>query len=116
MEEQKLKNILEAILMSAGKPILAEKLLHHFDEEDPRPSITVLRKQLKSLQADCDGRGIELKEVSSGYRYQALCILPALILPVRAALAAARPSDAGLRRLITWLVSRLWVTSRVPFE
>jgi len=71
MEEQKLKNTLEAILMSAGKPISAEKLLHHFDEDDPRPSITVLRKQLKSLQTDCDGRGIELKEVSSGYRYQA---------------------------------------------
>ncbi len=71
MEEQKLKNILEAVLMSAGKPISAEKLLHHFDEEDPRPSITVLRKQLKELQADCESRGIELKEVSSGYRYQA---------------------------------------------
>ncbi|MCP3674747.1 MAG: SMC-Scp complex subunit ScpB [Gammaproteobacteria bacterium] len=71
MQEQKLKNILEAVLMSAGKPISAEKLLHHFDEEDPRPSITILRKQLKELQADCEGRGIELKEVSSGYRYQA---------------------------------------------
>lgn len=71
MEEQKLKNILEAILMSAGKPITAEKLLHHFDEDDPRPSITILRKQLQALQSDCDGRGIELKEVSSGYRYQA---------------------------------------------
>ena len=71
MEEQKLKNILEAILMSAGKPISAEKLLHHFDEEDPRPSITILRKQITALQSDCEGRGIELKEVSSGYRYQA---------------------------------------------
>ena len=71
MQEQQLKNILEAILMSAGKPISADKLLHHFDTEDPRPSITLLRKQIAALQDDCQGRGIELKEVSSGFRYQA---------------------------------------------
>lgn len=71
MDEQHLKNIIEAILMSAGKPISAESLLHYFDEEEVRPSITVVRKQLESLQEDSVGRGIELKEVSSGYRYQA---------------------------------------------
>ncbi|MFT5451502.1 MAG: segregation and condensation protein B [Enterobacterales bacterium] len=71
MENNKLKNIIEAILMSAGKPIPAEKLLQHFDEDDPRPSITKLKAQIKELQNECEGRGIELKEVSSGYRYQA---------------------------------------------
>jgi len=71
MDEQQIKNILEAILMSAGKPLSTEKLLQHFDEEDPRPSITTVRKLLQQLQDDCENRGIELKEVSSGYRYQA---------------------------------------------
>lgn len=71
MENNKLKNVLEAILMSAGKPIPADKLLQHFDDDEPRPSITKLKAQLKELQNDCEGRGIELKEVSSGYRYQA---------------------------------------------
>ncbi len=71
MEEQQIKNILEAILMSAGKPLSAEKLLKHFDEEDTRPSITTVRTLIQQLQDDCIGRGIELKEVSSGYRYQA---------------------------------------------
>ena len=71
MQESKLKNILEAILMSAGKPISAEKMLQHFDEEDPRPSITTLKAQIKALQSDYEGRGIELKEVSSGFRFQA---------------------------------------------
>jgi len=71
MEEQQLKNTIEAILMSAGKPLAADKLLHHFDEDDPRPSITNVRKQITLLQAECEGRGIELKEVSSGFRYQA---------------------------------------------
>jgi len=71
MEEQHIKNILEAILMSAGKPISSEKLLKHFDDEESRPSITTIRKLIQELQADCNGRGIELKEVSSGFRYQA---------------------------------------------
>jgi len=71
MEEQQIKNTLEAILMSAGKPLSAEKLLKHFDEEETRPSITTIRKQIQQLQDDCAGRGIELKEVSSGFRYQA---------------------------------------------
>ncbi|MCP4271533.1 MAG: SMC-Scp complex subunit ScpB, partial [Gammaproteobacteria bacterium] len=71
MEEQQIKNIFEALLMSAGKPLSAEKLLTHFDEEESRPSITSVRKLIQQLQDDCIGRGIELKEVSSGFRYQA---------------------------------------------
>ncbi len=71
MEEQQIKNILEALLMSAGKPLSAENLLKHFDEEETRPSITSVRKLIQQLQDDCSGRGIELKEVSSGFRYQA---------------------------------------------
>ena len=71
MEDKQLKNILEAILMSGGKPIAIDKLLQFFDDDIPRPSITQVREQLKELQLDCEGRGIELKEVSSGFRYQA---------------------------------------------
>jgi len=71
MDEQQIKNILEAILMSAGKPLSAEKLLQHFDEDDPRPSITTIRNLINDLQNDCKGRGIELREVSSGFRFQA---------------------------------------------
>ena len=69
MDEQKLKNIIEAILMSAGKPLTAEKITGYF-EDDPRPSISDVRKQIKALIAECDGRGIELVEVATGYRYQ----------------------------------------------
>lgn len=69
MDDQTLKNILEAILMSAGKPLTAEKLVKMFEDE-PRPSITQVKKQLAELSADCDGRGIELVEVGNGFRYQ----------------------------------------------
>ena len=69
MDEHKLKNIIEAILMSAGKPLTAEKITGYF-EDDPKPSISDVRKQIKALIVDCEGRGIELVEVATGYRYQ----------------------------------------------
>lgn len=69
MDEQNLKNIIEAILMSAGKPLSAEKITGYF-EDDPKPSISDVRKQINELINDCEGRGIELVEVATGYRYQ----------------------------------------------
>jgi segregation and condensation protein B len=72
MNEQQLKNILEAILMSSGKALSADKLCQHFVDDEPKPSITDIKKQLKQLQEDYAGRGIELNEVSTGYRFQAV--------------------------------------------
>ena len=69
MDDQELKNILEAILMSAGKPLTADKLVKMFTDE-PRPSISQVKKQLAELAVDCEGRGIELVQVGSGFRYQ----------------------------------------------
>ena len=69
MDELTLKNAIEAILMSAGKPLSADKITHFFAEE-PRPSITEVRKQIKALADDCEDRGIELVEVATGFRYQ----------------------------------------------
>ncbi|MEL0067705.1 MAG: SMC-Scp complex subunit ScpB [Gammaproteobacteria bacterium] len=69
VDEIKLKNAIEAILMSAGKPLSAEKITNLFTEE-PRPSISEVRKQIKALVEDCSGRGIELVEVATGFRYQ----------------------------------------------
>ena len=55
--------------MSAGKPLSADKITNMFTDE-PKPSITEVRKQLKNLAEDCEGRGIELVEVATGFRYQ----------------------------------------------
>ena len=55
--------------MSAGKPLTAEKITGYFTDE-PRPSISEVRKQIKQLVNDCEGRGIELVEVATGFRYQ----------------------------------------------
>ncbi len=64
-----LKQILEASLLAAGVPLSLERLLDLFDEEQ-RPSTTGIRTSLAELAEDYQGRGIELKEVASGWRIQ----------------------------------------------
>lgn len=69
MEPALLKPILEAALLTAGQPLTIAQLSELFDE-DGRPTHTELAQALVALSADCDGRGVELVEVASGFRYQ----------------------------------------------
>ena len=69
MDIDKLKCILEAILLAAGRPLTLDQLLALF-MEDERPERTVLREALRMLQADYEQRGIALAEVAGGYRIQ----------------------------------------------
>ncbi len=64
-----LKNILEAAMMAAGTPLSLERFQTLFDEE-VMPSKEELRTALTELEQDLTGRGIELKQVASGYRLQ----------------------------------------------
>jgi len=65
-----LKNIVEAALMATDNPMTVNQLAALFDEVD-RPQAKLVRNVLAELQAECETRGIELKEVASGFRYQA---------------------------------------------
>ncbi len=69
MNSQPLKNIIESALFAAGEPLSIDRLLGLF-EEGERPEKAALREALQVLQGECEGRGIELREVASGYRYQ----------------------------------------------
>src|ERR1700748_3266619 len=64
-----LRNIVEGALLAAGRPLSVDELLALFAEDD-RPERADLRKALDMLQAEFEGRGIELKEVASGFRIQ----------------------------------------------
>ena len=64
-----IKQILEASLLAAGVPLSLERLLDLFDEEQ-RPAPKVICNILAELAADYQGRGMELKEVASGWRIQ----------------------------------------------
>jgi len=69
MDEQKLKNIVEAALLAAGEPLSLDRLLGLFPE-DQHPERDALRQALAALDEECASRGIELKEVGSGFRFQ----------------------------------------------
>jgi segregation and condensation protein B len=64
-----LKSILEAILLAAGEPVSLSLMASIFDDDD-RPTNAEISKALESLDEDYAERGMELKEVASGFRIQ----------------------------------------------
>jgi len=64
-----LKSILEALLLASGEPLSLETLASVFTDEE-RPSNTEISKSLEALSDDYAERGLELKEVASGFRIQ----------------------------------------------
>jgi len=69
MEQQQLKRILEAALLAAAQPLSLPQLSALFVEPDV-PTHEDLARALEQLGEECADRGIELKEVASGFRYQ----------------------------------------------
>lgn len=64
-----IKNITEGALLAAGKPLTIDQILSLFEEQE-RPERDAIRSALKELEEEMSGRGIELKQVASGYRLQ----------------------------------------------
>lgn len=64
-----LKSILEAVLLAAGEPLSLTTLATVFSAEES-PSDTEISKALEALGDDYAERGLELKEVASGFRIQ----------------------------------------------
>ena len=69
MNEQELKNILEAILFAADHPLTINQLLAVFPEES-QPERDVIKQVLATIRDEYAQRSIDLKEVGSGYRFQ----------------------------------------------
>ena len=69
MTETYLKNVIEAALLAAGRPVSAAELRDLFDEF-ARPDAAAVDAALAALAADYEGRGIALAEVASGWRIQ----------------------------------------------
>jgi len=70
MNQEQLKNIVEAALMVSEKPVSVGQLLALFENETDRPEKAEIKTVIEQIMHDYEGRGIELKEVSSGYRVQ----------------------------------------------
>jgi segregation and condensation protein B len=69
MNDQYVKNVVEAALLAAGRPLTMDELVNVFDERDGSNAEEV-RGAIAALTADYETRGLELLEVASGYRIQ----------------------------------------------
>ncbi len=69
MNEQYVKNVIEAALLAAGRPLAMDELVGVFDERDGSNAEEV-RTAIASLTAEYETRGLQLIEVASGYRIQ----------------------------------------------
>ena len=67
--ENTLSQIIEALLLSASRPIDVQEIERVFDETE-RPPKDEIRSALSEIEEQCSNRGVELKKVSTGYRLQ----------------------------------------------
>ena len=69
MNEFYTRNVLEAALLAAGKPLTVAELGQLFDEGN-RPKVDDIRATLDALAAEYSNRGLEVKETAAGFRIQ----------------------------------------------
>ena len=69
MSDAYLKNVVEAALLAAGRPVPVSELLQMFDEQS-RPTSKQVRAALEQLTADYEGRGVMIRETANGFRFQ----------------------------------------------
>ncbi|GAB5499534.1 MAG: SMC-Scp complex subunit ScpB [Pseudohongiellaceae bacterium] len=67
--DNKVKMIIEGLLLSAGRPLSLDNITAVFSE-DEKPGRQELKAVMEAIAEDCDDRGFELKEVASGFRFQ----------------------------------------------
>ncbi|WP_460710485.1 SMC-Scp complex subunit ScpB [Lysobacter terrae] len=69
MDQDLINRIVEAALLAANQPLTLAQLHSLFPEDQPAPNDAV-EQALETLREDCAGRGVELVELASGFRYQ----------------------------------------------
>jgi segregation and condensation protein B len=69
MSESYVKNVIEAALLAAARPVPVAELAQIFDEQS-RPTNKELRAALAQLETDYAGRGVCIRETANGFRFQ----------------------------------------------
>ncbi len=70
MEINKLKNILEAVLLAADRTLTVIQMEALFELDEERPTRDEIRQSLHEMAEDYETHGYELKQVASGFRLQ----------------------------------------------
>ena len=68
MNSLPLKQIIEGAILAAEAPLSIDHLMRLFEGDEPER--VDVRDALKEIEQECEGRGFELKQVASGYRFQ----------------------------------------------
>jgi segregation and condensation protein B len=69
MDQTLINRIVEAALLAANQPLTLVQLHGLFPLDEPAPEGEIERA-IETLRGQCAGRGVELVEVASGFRYQ----------------------------------------------
>ncbi len=69
MDQHFITRIVEAALLAANQPLTIVQMRGLFTVDEPAPEGSI-EQTLTDLRAGCEGRGIELAETASGYRFQ----------------------------------------------
>lgn len=70
MNREKIRNIIEAALMVSEKPLNMARIQSLFGQDAEQIDRELIKNAIDQLQQDYTDRGIELKEVASGFRIQ----------------------------------------------
>jgi segregation and condensation protein B len=69
MNDQYVRNVIEAAMLAAGRPLASDELVALFDERDGSNADEV-QAAIDALRVEYETRGLELVHVASGYRIQ----------------------------------------------
>jgi segregation and condensation protein B len=69
MDPDLIRRVVEAALLASPQPLTTAQLSALF-HDDERPAPGAIEAALQALREDAAGRGVELVEVASGYRFQ----------------------------------------------
>ncbi len=64
-----LRKIVEAAVLTSDVPVSVEQLASLFTDDD-KVQVLDIERALLDMERECDARGVELKKISNGYRYQ----------------------------------------------
>ena len=78
MNDQYVRNVIEAALLASGRPLTTDELESLFDERDGT-AVETVQAALTALRGEYEARGIEIVEVASGFRVQ---VRPSVAQPV----------------------------------
>jgi len=86
MDIEYLKKVVEGALLAAGEPLSLTQLNALFPDEE-KPGHGLIREALAALDAELEGRAVELTEVGSGFRLQ----IRSALMPVISQLWTEKP-------------------------